>query len=103
MGTRDVSPIPEGYHAVTPFVVVKGAAQFLDFMRDAFGAEEIGRVQGEDGAIGHAETRIGDSVSTGETGTDILRVRSRTRLQSCGAQGVTPAPQPSAGAPPASI
>ena len=57
-----VEPIPEGYRAVTPFIIVKGAAQLLDFMRDAFGAEEMGRVVGEDGSIGHAETRIGDSV-----------------------------------------
>ena len=62
MGARSVRSVPEGYHAVTPFVIVKGAARFLDFMRDAFEAEELGRVEGEDGAIGHAETRIGDSV-----------------------------------------
>jgi uncharacterized glyoxalase superfamily protein PhnB len=57
-----VKPIPEGYGAVTPFIIVKGAAQLLDFMTDAFGAEEMGRVVGEDGSIGHAGTRIGDSV-----------------------------------------
>jgi PhnB protein len=57
-----VKQVPDGYHTVTPFVIVKGAAQFLDFMGDAFGAEEIGRVPGEAGSIGHAETRIGDSV-----------------------------------------
>jgi PhnB protein len=57
--TRD--GVPEGYHTVTPFVVVKGAARFLEFMRDAFGAEELGRVE-EGGRIGHAEARIGDSV-----------------------------------------
>jgi PhnB protein len=57
-----VHPIPEGYHTVTPFVIVKGAAQFIDFMKEAFEAVEIGRVTGEDGAIGHAEVRIGDSV-----------------------------------------
>ena len=45
MGTRSVRSVPEGYHAVTPFVIVKGAARFLDFMRDAFGAEELGRVE----------------------------------------------------------
>lgn len=55
-------PVPEGYHAVTPFINVKGAAQLLDFTREAFGAEEIARVESEDGSIGHAETRIGDSV-----------------------------------------
>lgn len=57
-----VKPVPDGYHAVTPFVIVKGAPQFLDFMKDAFGAEEMGRASGEDGTISHAETRIGDSV-----------------------------------------
>jgi PhnB protein len=55
-------PVPEGYHSVTPFVIVKGAARFLDFMADAFDAHEIARVLVEDGSIGHAESRIGDSV-----------------------------------------
>jgi PhnB protein len=41
---------------------VKSAAQLLDFTKEAFGAEEIARVVVEDGTIGHAETRIGDSV-----------------------------------------
>jgi PhnB protein len=54
--------VPDGYHSVTPFVIVKGAARFLDFMADAFDAKEMGRVTGADGAIGHVETRIGDSV-----------------------------------------
>ena len=54
--------IPEGRHSVTPFVIAKGAARFMDFMRDAFDAEDLGRVLGEDGLIGHAEARIGDSV-----------------------------------------
>ena len=57
-----VDPIPEGYHAVTPFVIVSDADRFLRFMHEAFGAEEIARVVGEDGAIGHAESRIVDSV-----------------------------------------
>jgi PhnB protein len=57
-----VRKIPEGYHSVTPFVIVKGAARFMDFMAEAFDAQEIARVVGDDGAIGHAETRIGDSV-----------------------------------------
>lgn len=57
-----VKPIPDGYHSVTPFVICSDAARFLDFMSVAFGAEELGRVVGEDGRIGHAEARIGDSV-----------------------------------------
>ena len=53
---------PEGYHAVTPFVIVRDSVKFLEFLAQAYGAEELGRVVGEDGTIGHAETRIGDSV-----------------------------------------
>ena len=55
------SHIPEGYHTVTPFVIVKGAAGFIDYMVRAFDGVELGRV-GEEGAIGHAEVRIGDAV-----------------------------------------
>ena len=57
-----VRPIPEGYHAVTPWIIVRGAAQLLDYVKEAFGAEELGRVYNQDGTIGHAEVRIGDSV-----------------------------------------
>ena len=60
--SNKVRPVPEGYHSVTPFIIVRGAAQLLDFVRDAFGAMEIARVRSEDGTLGHAETKIGDSV-----------------------------------------
>jgi PhnB protein len=59
---KNVSPVPTGYHTVTPFVIVKGAARFIDFMKEAFGAVEMTRVADRSGAIGHAEVRIGDSV-----------------------------------------
>jgi uncharacterized glyoxalase superfamily protein PhnB len=61
MSSRATSHRPEGYGTVTPFVIVKGAAGFIDYLVRAFDATELGRV-GEDGAIGHAEVRIGDSV-----------------------------------------
>jgi PhnB protein len=55
--------VPEGYHTVTPWIIVRGAARFLDYLRDVFGAEETARIYNEDGVtIGHAEVRIGDSV-----------------------------------------
>lgn len=57
-----VKPIPAGYHTVTPYLVVTGAMQVIDFASQAFGAEEIERHTGPDGAITHAEIRIGDSV-----------------------------------------
>lgn len=60
--SNKVSPVPAGYHTVTPFVIVKGAAQFIDYMKEAFGAVEMTRVADESGAIGHAEVQIGDSV-----------------------------------------
>ncbi len=56
-----VSPIPAGYHSVTPYLIIKGAAQALDFYKRAFGAEEIFRMDGPDGRVGHAEIRVGDS------------------------------------------
>jgi PhnB protein len=55
-------PIPEGYHTVTPWIVTRDTARLLDFLADAFDAVEIARVSNEDGSIGHAESRIGDSV-----------------------------------------
>lgn len=57
-----VRPVPEGYHTVTPWIIVKGAAQLIDFMKQAFGAKEMGRVYNISGTIDHAEVRIGDSV-----------------------------------------
>lgn len=55
-----VQPIPEGYHSVTPYIVVDDAAAALDFYKRAFGAEEVLRMPMGD-RIGHAEIRIGDS------------------------------------------
>ncbi len=52
---------PQGYHSVTSYLIVDDAAKALDFYRDAFGAEEMYRLPMGD-RIGHAETRIGDTV-----------------------------------------
>src|SRR5262245_22026599 len=54
--------IPEGYHSVTPALNVQGAAKAIDFMKRAFGAEELLRMPGPGGVIQHAEVRIGDSI-----------------------------------------
>jgi PhnB protein len=54
-------PIPEGYHTVTPYLSIKGAAAALDFYKKAFGAKEIFRFAMPDGTIAHAEMVIGDS------------------------------------------
>jgi PhnB protein len=55
-------PVPEGYHSVTPYLVVSSPEKLLDFVKQAFGAEETVRMDGPDGAIAHAEVRIGDSM-----------------------------------------
>ena len=57
-----VKPIPDGYHSVTPYLVVNGAAKALDYYKQAFGAEERLRLPTPDGRIAHAEIEIGDSV-----------------------------------------
>jgi PhnB protein len=56
-----VHPIPEGYHSITPYLVVDGAAAAIDWYKRALGATEILRMPMGD-RIGHAEIRIGDSV-----------------------------------------
>src|SRR5215216_4823347 len=57
-----VNPIPQGYHTVTPSLVVQEAAKALEIYRRAFGAEETLRMPGPGGRIMHAEFRIGDSI-----------------------------------------
>jgi PhnB protein len=57
-----VNPIPEGYHSVTPYLIVKGAAKAIDFYKNAFGASEVMRFPGPNNTIMHAEIKIGDSV-----------------------------------------
>jgi PhnB protein len=54
--------IPEGYHAITPYLVADGAERAIAFYTDVFGATELMRLPAPNGRIGHAELRIGDSV-----------------------------------------
>ena len=55
-------PIPDGYHSVTPYLCVKGAAQAIEFYKKAFLATERMRIAHPDGRVGHAELQVGDSV-----------------------------------------
>jgi len=59
--TMPVKPIPDGYHSVTPYLIVQGAAKAIEFYKKAFAAAELMRLNGPDGKIGHAEIRIGNS------------------------------------------
>ena len=56
-----VKPIPEGYHTVTPYLVVEGVPKLIEFLKAAFGAREIHRTALPDGSVMHAEVQIGDS------------------------------------------
>lgn len=57
-----VKPIPEGYHAITPYLIIDGAAQAIDFYKKAFSATELFRMPDPSGKrIAHAELKIGDS------------------------------------------
>ncbi len=54
-------PVPAGYHALTPYLSIKGASDAIAFYKKAFGAQEMSRMGMPDGRVGHAELRIGDS------------------------------------------
>jgi PhnB protein len=60
--TRKVNPIPQGYHTITPSLVVREAEKAIEFYKKALGADETLRMPGPDGRIMHAELRIGDSM-----------------------------------------
>ena len=55
-------PIPDGYHSVTPNLVVENAAKVIEFTTRAFGAQLRHRMEDPDGTIMHAEVKIGDSI-----------------------------------------
>ena len=56
-----VKPIPDGYHTITPYLIIKDAAAAIEFYREALLAEVTLRLDMPDGKIAHAELRIGDS------------------------------------------
>jgi PhnB protein len=71
--------IPEGYHVVTPYHVVPRAAEFIEFLKEAFGALERERFGNPDGKIMHAEVSIGDSViMLGDASAEFEATRSST-------------------------
>src|SRR5258708_2366583 len=60
-GESMTNPIPEGYHSVTPYLIIKDAAAAIEFYKKALNAKEVVRMPMPDGRIGHAELLIGDS------------------------------------------
>jgi PhnB protein len=60
--TAKIKPIPEGYHTLSAYLIVRGAADALEFYKKAFGATELCRLNMPDGKIAHGEFKIGDSI-----------------------------------------
>lgn len=60
--TAKVSPIPPGFHTVSPYLVLKGAASFIEFAKKGLAAEVVYRMDGPGGAVMNAILRIGDSM-----------------------------------------
>ena len=66
-----VNPIPEGYHTLTPYILVDDVERLIDFLKAAFDAAEKERIPGKDGRTGHAELTVGDShVMLGRAGPE---------------------------------
>lgn len=61
-GGKKPNPIPKGFHTVTPVLTVREAAKLIDFLKQAFDAEEVYRLDGPNGSVMHAEMKIGDSL-----------------------------------------
>jgi len=77
---KRVPPIPAGYHAVTAYLGIKGAAEAIEFYKRAFGATELLRMPGPEGKVGHAELKIGDShVMLAEESPDMDFLGPRSR------------------------
>jgi len=57
-----VKPVPDGFHTVTPYLLVKGASGLMEFLKRAFDAQETERMTTPDGTVAHGEMRIGDSM-----------------------------------------
>jgi len=58
---RSTKPIPDGYHTVTPYLIVRNCANAIEFYKRAFGATELVRMPGPDGRLVHVELQLGAS------------------------------------------
>jgi PhnB protein len=82
--TTQVKPIPEGFHTVTPSLIVRDAVKAIDFYKKALGAQELVRMPGPDGKIMHAELKIGDSIIfLAEENAQMQNVKSPQSLGGC--------------------
>jgi len=58
----NVKPIPDGYHTVTPYITVEDAGEVIEFLKNAFGAQETFAMRDEHGKVRHAEVKVGTSM-----------------------------------------
>jgi|ERR1700678_524753 PhnB protein len=79
MATK-VKPVPEGYHTVSPYIVVSGVDKLIDFAKHAFGATEVYVSKRPDGSVQHAEVKIGDSIVMMGEGQDIKKFPAMLHL-----------------------
>jgi len=57
-----IQPIPDGYHSLTPYLIIKGAAAAIEFYKKAFGAKDHFLMNGPGGTVAHASLTIGNSI-----------------------------------------
>jgi uncharacterized glyoxalase superfamily protein PhnB len=79
MSKTAVKPIREGFHTITPYLIVQEAAELIDFVKQAFGAEELYRGTGSAGGV-HAEVKIGDSMVMIGGGAALSRASTPTGI-----------------------
>jgi PhnB protein len=79
MATK-VKPVPEGYHTVSPYIVVSGVDKLIEFAKQAFGAAEVYVSKRPDGSVQHAEVKIGDSIVMMGEGQDIKKFPAMLHL-----------------------
>lgn len=60
--SNKIKPVPDGYHTLSAYLIVRGAASAIEFYKKAFGATELMRLNLPDGKIAHGEFKIGDSI-----------------------------------------
>jgi PhnB protein len=78
---KKISPIPAGFHTVTPYLSVVGAAQAIEFYKKAFSAKEISRETMPDGKLLHARIKIGDSIVMLSDAFDAAAVQSPEKVR----------------------
>jgi uncharacterized glyoxalase superfamily protein PhnB len=79
MATK-VKLVPEGYHTVSPYIVVSGVDKLIEFAKQAFGAAEVYVSKRPDGSVQHAEVKIGDSIVMMGEGQDIKKFPAMLHL-----------------------